>query len=67
MDESVLRALGCKSIDDYDCLCSQEGPQMQNLIKSCLIEKCGLSTAAKLPELAKELCECVGEGMRDEL
>jgi hypothetical protein len=59
MDETVIKSLGCNSVNDYDCLCSKEGSQFQTLIKSCVIQECGLSIAVSLPQRASELCACV--------
>ena len=67
MDENSLNTLGCKSIDDYDCLCNQEGLRLKNLISGCIIKKCGWETASSLPDKAAELCDCVEKGMKDEL
>jgi hypothetical protein len=67
MDQGVVEALGCSSVDDYDCLCTK-GSQMQSLVKQCVIDKCGYGTAASIPGKAAELCACVrAKGDRNEL
>ena len=67
MDSTALQALGCKSIEDYKCLCSHSGVNLRNVIQSCVVNKCGLETAMTLSDKANEMCDCVAKHEKDEL
>jgi hypothetical protein len=59
INQDVVSQLGCASDSDYDCLCDGKGEQLQSLVKSCVIDACGLWTASSIPTKAEELCGCV--------
>jgi hypothetical protein len=67
MDSTALQLLGCKSIEDYDCLCNHSGKDLKKVIQSCVVNKCGLETAMTLSGKANELCDCVLKDDKDEL
>ncbi|KAF2664281.1 hypothetical protein BT63DRAFT_418404 [Microthyrium microscopicum] len=67
MDQNALDSVGCKSVDDYECLCDQAGWRIKNAIQGCAISKCGMATASGLSDKATELCDCVKQARKDEL
>lgn len=60
MTPKVLTKLGCKTADDYKCLCGQPKDAVKNLVKGCVKSKCGLLKAAKVGKKAHKVCECLG-------
>lgn len=67
MDEKALKALKCKSIDDYDCFCAHAGWEFKKVTQSCIINSCGFEVAKSLSSKADELCDCVKKAAKDEL